>query len=82
MSLCDDQDTYNNAFYKALKYSRKKEENKVMGSLCVYMIIHMVFLIWGIFLAFKQPLEQRVIHITLAIVFSPVYVLAYYMNML
>ena len=81
MSLCDDQDTFNHAFYKALNHARKKDDKKVAGAVCVYMIIHMIFLIWGIMLAFQQPKEQRVIHITLAIVFAPAYVLAYYLNM-
>ena len=81
MSLCDDQDTFNHAFYKALEHARKKDDKKVAGAVYVYMIIHMVFLIWGIMLAFQQSREQRVVHITLAVVFAPAYVLAYYLNM-
>jgi hypothetical protein len=81
-NLCEDQDTFNNAFYKALKHSRKKDDKKIAGILAVYLVIHTIFLIWGIVLAFKsQPPQNRVVHITLAIVFAPAYVLAYYMNM-
>ena len=81
MSLCNDQDTFNNAFYKALKNARKKDDKKVAGAVFVYMLIHMTFLVWGVMLAFKQPREERLIHITLAMVFAPAYVLAYYLNM-
>lgn len=81
MSLCSDQDSFNHAFYKALRHSRKKDDRNVSGVVCVYMIIHVIFLIWGIMLAFKQPVENRIVHITLAMVFSPVYVVAYYLNM-
>lgn len=81
MSLCNDQDSFNHAFYKALRHSRKKDDKKVAGAVCVYMIIHLMFLIWGIMLAFKQPAENRVVHITLAMVFAPAYVLAHYLNM-
>ena len=80
MSLCDNQDKFNDAFYKALKKSRKKDnKNMVKGAGC-YALIHIIFLFWGIMLALKQPVDQQIVHITLAIVFSPAYVLAYYLN--
>ena len=81
-NLCNNQDNFNDAFYKAIKYSNKKEAKKLSKPLAVYMLIHTIFLVWGIILAFSsQPPENRVVHITLAIVFAPAYVLAYYMNM-
>jgi hypothetical protein len=83
MSVCDNQQTFNEAFYKALKNSRKKEEKIMSSAMCTYVITHTIFLIWGIILAFKsQPPETRVLHIATAIVFAPAYVLAYYLNML
>jgi hypothetical protein len=82
-NVCTDQKTFNNAFYEALKDSRKKDDKKIDGVILVYIVIHTIFLIWGIILAFKsQPPQNRVVHITLAIVFSPMYVLAYYLNLL
>lgn len=77
MSLCDNQDNFNDAFYKALKYSNNK---KMVSGVGIYMLIHLIFLFWGIMLALKQPKDQQIVHITLAIVFSPAYVLAYYLN--
>jgi succinate-acetate transporter protein len=80
MSLCDNQDNFNDAFYKALKDSRKKDNKKMASGVGIYMLIHLIFLFWGIMLALKQPKDQQIVHLTLAIVFSPVYVLAYYLN--
>lgn len=80
MSLCDNQDDFNDAFYKALKYSRKNDDKRMASCVGVYMLIHLLFLFWAIILALKQPKDQQIVHITLAMVFSPVYVLAYYLN--
>jgi hypothetical protein len=81
-NICDSQEAFNHAFYKALKYTRKKDDKKIAGVLAVYLFMHIIFLIWGIILAFKsQPPQNRVVHVTLAIVFAPAYVLAYYLNM-
>lgn len=80
MSICNNQDSFNDSVYKALKYSRKKEYKKISGPLLIYSIIHLIFMIWGILLAFRQPENKRIIHIVFAIVFGPVYVLAFYLN--
>lgn len=80
MSLCDNQDSFNDAFYKALKNSRKEDNKKMASGVGVYLLIHLIFLFWGIMLALKQPKDQQIVHITLAMVFSPAYVLAYYLN--
>ena len=82
VDVCKDEFVLNKAFYNALQYVKAKDAKKLAGPLAVYMVIHMIFLIWGILLAFaSQPKANRVIHITLAIVFGPAYVLAYYLNM-
>ena len=80
MSLCDNQDNFNDAFYKALKHSRKKDNKKMASGVGIYLVFHLIFLFWAIMLALKQPKNQQIVHLTLAIVFSPVYVLAYYLN--
>jgi hypothetical protein len=83
MSVCDDQQKFNDAFYKAVKNARKKDDKRMTGPLSVYITIHTIFLIWGVVLAFKsQPPENRILHITAAILVGPAYVLAYYLNML
>ena len=81
-NICDSQGAFNHAFYRALEYTRKKDDKKIAGVLAVYLFIHTIFLIWGIVLAFKsQPPQNRVVHVTLAIVFAPAYCLAYYLNL-
>lgn len=82
MSVCNNQEEFNKAFYNALKHANKRDAKRIAYPLALYMVIHIIFLIWGIILAFKsQPPQNRVIHITLAIVTGPAYVLAYYLNM-
>lgn len=43
-------------------------------------VLYLLFLIWGVLLAMRAPHHSRAIHIVLAIVFAPVYVIAYYMT--
>lgn len=82
MSICDNQEEFNKAFYNALKHSKKIEDKRMSRSLAIYIVIHTFFLIWGIMLAFKsQPKQNRVIHITLSILSGPGYVVAYYLNL-
>lgn len=80
MSLCDNQDNFNDAFYNALQNSRKKDDKKRLSGIAIYMLFHLIFLFWAIILALKQPKDQKIAHLTLAMVFSPAYVLAYYLN--
>ena len=81
LNLCDNQKNFNHAFYKAIEYSRNRDEKKISPFLFAYLVIHFIFLVWGIVLAFKsQPPENRLVHITLSIVFAPAYVIAYYLN--
>ena len=78
---CANQHNFSRAFSKAYD-SKEKSMNKITTPVIVYLFIHLIFLVWGIMLAFKQPLETRNVHITLAIVFSPAYVLAHYLSLL
>jgi len=50
-------------------------------NMTIYIVIHFILLFWGVMLALNsQPPENRVVHIVLAMVFSPLYVLSYYIN--
>lgn len=83
MDVCRDQKTFNNAVYKAIKHTREKDAKKMAEGFLVYLVIHVIFLIWGVILAFKaQPPQNRILHIVLAILFAPIYVIAYYLDML
>jgi len=86
MSVCNNQEEFEKAVYKASKYvkAQEQEENKqkMTNTMSSYLVVHTIFMIWGILLAFKSvPPEFRVLHITAAVIASPAYVLAYYLNM-
>lgn len=79
-NVCADQATFNTAFREALKYNQDENmkpirDNKYIG------IVWLVFFIWAMSLALRAPAEQRVLHVLLAFVFGPVYILAYYIGM-
>jgi hypothetical protein len=81
-NVCTTQSTFSNAYYRAVQDAQRRDTKKMINVMYLYLVIHFIFLIWGIMLAFKsQPKENRVIHITLAVVFGPAYVLSYYLNM-
>ena len=81
--VCDNQADYNRAFRAALEYNRKQNQKNAGNWLLVYAIIHIIFLFWAIMLAAKvQPGPYRTMHMTFALLFSPVYVLGHYLGML
>ncbi len=56
---------------------------KCSGNMAIYMVVHFILLFWGVMLALNsQPPENRVVHIVLAMLFSPLYVLSHYINQL
>lgn len=79
--VCDNQDDFNMAFRKAVKYTNKKNMKEAQPWLIVYAVLWLIFLFWGVMLAMKIPSgPERVEHIVFAIVFGPAYVLAYYLS--
>lgn len=81
--VCDSQDDYNQAFRNALKYNREQNMKSAGNWIWVYLVIHLVFLFWGVMLASKvQPGPYRTMHMMFALLFSPVYVLSHYLGML
>lgn len=80
--VCENQDDFNEAVRKAIKYNNKESMKKAQPWLYVYVVLWMIFLVWGVILAMQIPAGQtRLIHLVFAIVFSPVYVLSYYLGM-
>lgn len=83
-SLCKDQPSFNKALdnYKTAKdeeLSEKLEKNK--GSMWAAAVVMVVILIWAVMLAgkVKDP-EHRILHIGLAILVSPIYIIAYFLS--
>ncbi len=81
--VCDNQDDFNMAIRKAIRHNNKENIEKAKPWLYTYSVIWMIFLIWSVVLVMKMaPNSDRVIHLVFAIVFSPAYVLSYYLGAL
>ena len=80
--VCSDQNPFNNAVYTALKDLDKEDMEKHKSWRTVHIIIWMVFFLWAVFLAMKvNNGPEKIEHLIFAMVFSPIYVLAYYLGM-
>lgn len=80
-NVCQNQDDFNEAFRKAIKHNNKKNMKDAQPWVWVLMSLYIIFFIWAIILASKvQDPQQRVVHMTLALVFAPAYVLGYYLG--
>jgi hypothetical protein len=79
-TVCDTQDDFNHAFRDAVKYVNKKDKPKMWVQL-VAMIIMLILIVWALMLAMrvKHGPEQKV-HLVLAIVFAPFYIISYYLS--
>ena len=81
--VCENQDDFNRAFRKAIKYNNKENMKKARPWIYVYLVLWLIFMVWGILLAMKiAPGPERVEHLLFALVFGPAYVLAYYLGAL
>lgn len=79
-SVCETQDKFNNAFEGAVKYVEKKERPSRFLRL-VSLIVMIAFVAWALLLADKiDSGNDKIVHLVLAIVFSPFYIIAYYLN--
>ena len=80
MSVCESQDRFNDAFEDAVKYVEKKQKPSVMVTIVALVIFVAIFL-WAIYLAAKTtPGQEKTLHLTMAMVFSPFYVISSYLN--
>jgi uncharacterized membrane protein len=78
MSICNDQESFNTAFNKALKQDCSTNDCRLRYTITI--IIALIFYIWAVTLALRiTEKEHRVLHVTAALAFGPLYVLAYYL---
>jgi len=80
---CENQDAFNKSLKQALKY-KKKEDRPSYTLRVIYMIVHVVLAVWAIVLAMQIPSlsqAEKTEHLTLAIIFPPIYIIAYYLGM-
>lgn len=81
--VCTNQDDFNHAVRKALKYNMKEDVKKAKPYMMTYVIIWLVMLIWAVMLAMQVPVSDgRTIHLVFAITVSPVYIISYYLGMM
>jgi hypothetical protein len=75
--------SYFDNYNRCSKNDVDRSERMYSGNMAVYAVVHLILLFWGVMLALNsQPPENRVFHIILAMLFSPLYVLSYYVNAL
>lgn len=80
-NVCQNQDKFNQAFHEALNNDKEKYMDKNKNWLTIYSILWLISMIWAVILAMKvKDPEHRVIHLVLAFLFSPIYVLSHYMS--
>lgn len=80
MSVCQNQDTFNQSLRQAIKYNEKQDRPKKLVQL-ILLAIYMIFIVWALLLASKvSDVEGRKLHFVLAMVFSPIYIIAYYLG--
>jgi len=80
-NVCDNQKDFNVAVRKAVENNREEIVKEVEPLLYVYMILWLVFFVWALMLAMQVPKgPNRVVHLVLAMAFSPLYVIAHYVG--
>lgn len=80
-NVCEDQNKFNKALNKALVKADEDLIEKKSGVFFLYGILYFILMILAVILAMKTPAgEQRIVHLLLALVFSPIYVFCYYLQ--
>jgi hypothetical protein len=85
MSVCDDQQTFNKAVRNAIQHIDDDDDNKQQNQTAkvIVSVIMLVFYLWALLLAMRVTDPQhRVLHIILALLTGPLYVLSFYLGMM
>lgn len=78
--ICNSQDDFNVAFEGAVKYVEKKQRPSKF-IMIISLIIMITLIIWALSLANKiASVKEKLVHFILAILVSPVYIIAYYID--
>jgi hypothetical protein len=83
-NVCDNQQVFNKAVRDAVKHINDEDDNNSNSTAKMLMVlIGLSFYLWALFLALKvADKEHRVLHVTLALLTGPLYVLSYYLGMM
>lgn len=76
-NVCQNQDTFNQSVRQAVKYMEKKDKPSKAVQL-ILLALFFVILLWALLLASKSGMDKT-LHYVLAMLFSPVYILSYYL---
>lgn len=77
--VCNNQNSFNNAFHKAVKYYNKRNQPP-KWSMLILLGVMVALIVWALVLAGKVPVDNRLLHYVLAFVFSPVYIISSYIG--
>lgn len=77
-NVCQNQDTFNQSMNQAVKYIEKKNRPGKIVQLVALAVLFIIVL-WALMLASKVDSNDQTLHYVLAMVFSPVYILSYYL---
>lgn len=83
-NVCVDQKTFNKAVKKAIDHLDDDDDKDTNQTARMIMtLIMLTFYFWALLLALKvSDSQHRVLHIILALLTGPIYVLAYYLGMM
>lgn len=73
------QSDFDVAFRRAVKRMRRTE-SRMTGAMVISTIIWLILIIWAVLLAMQVRKEDRVLHLVLALVFGPLYIIAHYLG--
>lgn len=81
-NVCQDQETFNEALRQGIdSYNDTRQIST--GYMIFYLVLALLFLVWALVLAYEPKRSQeRLLHIFVALLASPLYVLSYYLNCL
>lgn len=84
-NVCNNQKTFNKAVRNAFHHLDDDDDNKQQNQVAkvIVSIIMLVFYLWALLLAMRiSDPQHRVLHIVLALLTGPLYVLAYYLGIM
>jgi hypothetical protein len=82
-NVCSDQKTFNKAVRHAVRHLDDDDEPRNDTTKMIMSLIVLSFYLWAVLLAMKvADKDHRVLHVTLALLTGPLYVLSYYLGMM
>lgn len=76
--VCNNQNDFNQAVYSAIKYN---QEQKLKGKWAVVgAVVWFCLLFWAVSLSLRYNGPEKLLHVMFAILFSPIYIISYYVS--